>query len=103
MSSRSKTVVIAKNLPYGTRSEELTTLFSPFGQLGRVILPPSGITALVEFNEPSVARKAFQKLAYTKVRYIIEKIAFLLTFCVHVHPRLSRTIWLLCDSVGHSQ
>ncbi|XP_032220437.2 probable RNA-binding protein 19 isoform X2 [Nematostella vectensis] len=66
--SRSKTVIVAKNLPYGTNAEELRTLFSAFGQLGRVILPPSGITALIEIPEPSLARKAFQKLAYSKFK-----------------------------------
>ena len=32
------------------------------------MLPPSGITALIEFLEAAEAKKAFQKLAYTKVR-----------------------------------
>lgn len=31
----------------------------------RVVLPPSGVTALVEFGEPQEARSAFKKLAYT--------------------------------------
>ena len=35
--------------------------------MARLVLPPSGITALVEFLEPSQAKKAFQKLAYSKV------------------------------------
>ena len=35
----------------------------------RLVLPPSGITALVEFFEPSQAKKAFQKLAYSKVKF----------------------------------
>lgn len=59
--------MIAKNLPYGTSTDDLRTIFAPFGQLQRVILPPTGITSLIEFQEPSFARKAFQKLAYTKV------------------------------------
>ena len=33
-------------------------------------MPPSGITALVEFFEPSEARKAFTKLAYTKYKHL---------------------------------
>lgn len=31
----------------------------------RVVLPPSGVTALVEFGEPQEARSAFKRLAYT--------------------------------------
>ena len=56
-----------KNLPFNTTPEELRTVFAPFGIVARLVLPPSGITALVEFFEPSQAKKAFQKLAYSKV------------------------------------
>ena len=56
-----------KNLPFNTTIDELRTVFSPFGTVARLVLPPSGITALVEFFEPSQAKKAFQKLAYSKV------------------------------------
>jgi len=64
---RSKTVILVKNLPFNTPCEELRNIFSPFGKVARLVLPPSGITALVEFFEPSQAKKAFQKLAYSKV------------------------------------
>ena len=56
-----------KNLPFNTAPDELRTVFAPFGTVARLVLPPSGITALVEFFEPSQAKKAFQKLAYSKV------------------------------------
>ena len=56
-----------KNLPFNTTTDELRTVFAPFGTVARLVLPPSGITALVEFFEPSQAKKAFQKLAYSKV------------------------------------
>ena len=65
--ARSKTVILVKNLPANTSEEEITTMFERFGHLGRVVLPPSGITAIVEFLEPSEARNAFRGLAYTKV------------------------------------
>lgn len=64
---RSKTVILVKNLPSGTKTEELQHVFSKHGTLGRVILPPSGITAIVEFLEPTEAKLAYKKLAYTKV------------------------------------
>ncbi|XP_034949464.1 probable RNA-binding protein 19 [Chelonus insularis] len=67
---RSKTVILVKNLPPATLAKELCEKFSPFGILGRVIMPPSGVTALVEFLEPSEARKAFNKLAYTKFKHL---------------------------------
>lgn len=67
---KSKTVMLVKNLPFNTSSEELMNMFSPFGKVARLVLPPSGITALVEFFEPSMAKKAFQKLAYSKFKHV---------------------------------
>ena len=64
---RSKSVILVKNLPFGTSESELREVFSNYGDMGRVVLPPAGITALVEFLEVSDAKKAFTKLAYTKV------------------------------------
>jgi multiple RNA-binding domain-containing protein 1 len=67
---RSKTVILVKNLPADTKVEEIQEIFEKFGILGRVLLPPSGVTALVEFMAPSEARKAFKKLAYTKFKHV---------------------------------
>ncbi|XP_076290361.1 putative RNA-binding protein 19 [Lasioglossum baleicum] len=67
---RSGTVILIKNLPAGTPAQDLGHLFSQHGELGRVVMPPSGVTALVEFLEPSEARKAFTKLAYTKYKHL---------------------------------
>lgn len=61
---RSKTVLLAKNLPAGTTAEEMKNMFVKFGVLGRVLLPPSGVTCIIEFTEPTEARKAFKGLAY---------------------------------------
>lgn len=65
---RSTTVILVKNLPAGVASAELEELFSAHGSLGRVLLPPSGLTAIVEFLEPTEAKRAFTRLAYSKVR-----------------------------------
>lgn len=67
---RSKTVILAKNLPAGTLAAELQEIFSRFGSLGRVLLPEGGITAIVEFLEPLEARKAFRHLAYSKFHHV---------------------------------
>ncbi|XP_001807432.1 probable RNA-binding protein 19 [Tribolium castaneum] len=67
---RSKTVILVKNLPNKTEAKEIRTIFEKFGLVGRLILPPSGITAIVEFLEPSEARKAFTCLAYTKFKNV---------------------------------
>ncbi|XP_017877575.1 probable RNA-binding protein 19 [Ceratina calcarata] len=68
--TRSKTVILVKNLPIETPVQEIREMFARHGELGRVVMPPSGITALVEFLEPSEARKAFVKLAYTKYKHL---------------------------------
>lgn len=69
-SKRSSTVILVKNLPASTPAKEIRELFAKHGELGRIVMPPSGITALVEFLEPSEARKAFTKLAYTKYKHL---------------------------------
>ncbi|XP_069877527.1 probable RNA-binding protein 19 isoform X1 [Dipodomys merriami] len=67
---RSKTVILAKNLPAGTSAAELQEVFGHFGSLGRVLLPEGGVTAIVEFLEPLEARKAFRHLAYSKFHHV---------------------------------
>ncbi|XP_012282363.1 probable RNA-binding protein 19 isoform X2 [Orussus abietinus] len=69
-SKRSKTVILIKNLPVNTEKQEIREKFVRFGELGRVVMPPMGVTALVEFLEPSEARKAFTGLAYTKFKHL---------------------------------
>ncbi|NXS66603.1 RBM19 protein, partial [Pandion haliaetus] len=63
---RSKTVILVKNLPANTSVAELEDVFGKHGSLGRVLLPEGGITAIVEFLEPTEAKQAFTKLAYSK-------------------------------------
>jgi len=63
---RSKTVIIAKNLPANTSGQEIRDMFCKFGVLGRVVMPPGGITAVIEFADPGEARTAFTNLAYTR-------------------------------------
>ncbi|OWA53427.1 putative RNA-binding protein 19 [Hypsibius exemplaris] len=65
-SVRSKTVILVKNLPAGTKSEDLLKLFSEHGTVTSLVLPPAGITALVEMMDPAAAKKAFRGLAYIK-------------------------------------
>jgi len=65
---RSNTVILAKNLPAATEISEITPIFSRFGPIGRIVLPPSGVTALIEYCDPLEARQAFKKLAYSKFK-----------------------------------
>ncbi|XKL60987.1 hypothetical protein PGB90_008044 [Kerria lacca] len=70
LNHRSKTIILVKNLPANTKPNEIRELFSKYGILGRVVLPPNGITGIVEFIEPSEARTAFRHLAYSKFKNI---------------------------------
>eukprot|EP00903_Cladosiphon_okamuranus_P014644 g13579.t1 len=67
---RSSTVILVKNLPYSTEAAELAKRFGAFGDVGRVLLPPSKAVALVEFLAASDARRAFKRLAYTRFQHV---------------------------------
>lgn len=64
---RGHLAILVKNFSYGTTGEDLRKLFEPFGQLTRVLMPPSGTIAIVEFTRPDEAQKAFKGLAYRKL------------------------------------
>lgn len=59
-----------KNLDAQCNIDELRDLFVPFGEIARVLLPPRGVTAIIEFLEPTEAKAAFRKLAYSKFRHM---------------------------------
>ncbi len=67
---RSKTIILVKNLPYGTTETELSQLFNPLGHLSHIILPPVGVSALIEYSEAVHARAAFTHLAYTSFKHL---------------------------------
>ena len=63
---RSKNVILAKNLPSRTVVEQLRDMFSKYGVIHRLVMPAHCLTAIIEFADPSEARTAFTKLAYSK-------------------------------------
>ena len=69
-SKRSKRIIICKNIPFGTQERELNELFSNHGSVGRLVLPPTGTIALIEFLDPSDAMKAYKKLSYSKFKHL---------------------------------
>lgn len=61
---RDDRIILVKNFPFGTTTEEIGELFSEYGSLKRILMPPSGTIAIVEFRDLPGARSAFTKLAY---------------------------------------
>lgn len=61
---RDDRIILVKNFPFGTTSDELGELFAEYGQLKRILMPPAGTIAIVEFRDVPSARAAFTKLAY---------------------------------------
>ena len=64
---RGNTAILVKNFSYGVKSGDLKKLFEQYGQLSRLLMPPSGTIAIVEFARPDEAQKAFRGLAYRKL------------------------------------
>ena len=67
-SKRSKTVILAKNLPIKTHDQDLRILFEKYGKIQRIILPPYGQCALIVFEHSQEARQAFKQLSYRKFK-----------------------------------
>lgn len=65
---RGDTTILVKNFPYGTKSEELKKLFEAHGTVTKLLMPPSGTIAILEFEQANQARSAFGTLAYRKFK-----------------------------------
>jgi multiple RNA-binding domain-containing protein 1 len=64
---RSDTTILVKNIPYGTTADQIRDMFEPHGDLNRVLVPPAGTMAVVEFDKPDEAAKAFRAVAYRRL------------------------------------
>jgi multiple RNA-binding domain-containing protein 1 len=64
---RSDSALLVKNIPYGTGEPALRELFEPHGALRRVLVPPAGTMAIVEFVRADEAGHAFRAVAYRRL------------------------------------
>ncbi|EEQ86304.1 pre-rRNA processing protein Mrd1 [Blastomyces dermatitidis ER-3] len=64
---RGNTAILVKNFSFGVKADDLRQLFEPFGQIKRLLMPPSGTIAIVEFVMADECQKAFKGLAYRKL------------------------------------
>ncbi len=66
---RGDNAILVKNFPHGTTLEEIRSMFEEHGgTVLRVLMPPAGTIAIVQFAQPSHAQAAFAKNAYRKVK-----------------------------------
>ncbi|KAI0126458.1 hypothetical protein BJ170DRAFT_684046 [Xylariales sp. AK1849] len=62
------TSVLVKNFSFQTKVDEIRNLFQDHGQVIRVLMPPTGTIAIVQFATVAEAKSAFAKLAYRRFK-----------------------------------
>lgn len=65
---RDDKVILVKNFSFGTTLAEIGEMFAQFGEIKRLLMPPTGTIAIVEFRDAPSARAAFTKLAYKRFK-----------------------------------
>ncbi|KAI5918349.1 hypothetical protein F4810DRAFT_704293 [Camillea tinctor] len=65
---RGDDAILVKNFAFGTKVEEIRSLFEEHGQVLKVLMPPTGTIAIVQFAKASDAKAAFAKLAYRRFK-----------------------------------
>lgn len=65
---RGDTAILVKGIPYDLSKDELKRLFEEHGDVKRFLMPPSGVTAVVEFHNAAQCLAAFGALAYKRVK-----------------------------------
>ncbi|KAJ3901960.1 hypothetical protein F5879DRAFT_276172, partial [Lentinula edodes] len=65
--ARADTTILVKNIPYGTSDTQIRELFEPHGTVSRVLVPPAGTIAVVEFEKPDEASRGFRAVAYRRL------------------------------------
>jgi multiple RNA-binding domain-containing protein 1 len=67
-STKGDTAILVKNIPHVTKSDEIRKLFEEHGTVKNFLMPPAGMTAIVEFPNAAQAKSAFKSLAYRKIK-----------------------------------
>lgn len=67
-SQRGETAVLVKNIPYDCSSDELKRIFEEHGDVKKFLIPPSGVIAIVEYDNAAQCKAAFGALAYRKIK-----------------------------------
>lgn len=67
-SAKGDIAILVKNIPHSAQSDEIRKLFEDHGTISKFLMPPAGMTAIVEFSNSAQAQSAFRSLAYRKVK-----------------------------------
>ena len=65
---RDDTTLLVKNFSYGVKPEELMEVFGIYGPVTKILMPPSGTIAIIQFGQAEHAKSAFAQLAYSKFK-----------------------------------
>jgi multiple RNA-binding domain-containing protein 1 len=60
--------ILVKNIPHAMKADEIRQLFEEHGTVKRFLMPPAGMTAIVEFANAAQAKSAFASLSYRKMK-----------------------------------
>jgi multiple RNA-binding domain-containing protein 1 len=67
-SSKGDLAILVKNVPHGVTPDELRKMFEEHGTVTKFLMPPTGMTAIVEFSNVAQAKTAFMSLSYRKMK-----------------------------------
>lgn len=67
-SSKGDLAILVKNVPHGVTADELRKMFEEHGKVTKFLMPPTGMTAIIEFSNVAEAKTAFMSLSYRKMK-----------------------------------
>ncbi|KAH7357533.1 multiple RNA-binding domain-containing protein 1 [Pyrenochaeta sp. MPI-SDFR-AT-0127] len=67
-SAKGDLAILVKNVPHGVTPDELRKMFEEHGTVSKFLMPPTGMTAIVEYSNAAEAKIAFMSLSYRKMK-----------------------------------
>lgn len=67
-SAKGDLALLVKNVPHGVSPDELRKLFEEHGTVTRFLMPPTGMTAIIQYSNVAEAKTAFMSLSYRKMK-----------------------------------
>ena len=66
--ARDDRTLLVKNFTYGTTVEDLRQLFEPYGHISRLLMPPGGTIAVIQYTQNGESDQALRHLAYRNLK-----------------------------------